>query len=347
MLQPPFPDVTIELRSDTLTRPTAGMRRAMADAEVGDDVYGEDPTINALQARVAELLGHEAALFVPTGSMGNLLGIWTLVQRGEEVLCDEQAHIARAELGAHAALHGVTMRTWHSADGVAEPDVIASLIAPPTGHLVHTAAVALENTHNFGGGSVQPLAHLEATAAAARQQGVRLHLDGARLWNAHIASGVSLETYGRLFDTVNVCFSKGLGAPVGSMLVSSRENIAKAHDQRKRLGGGMRQAGVLAAAAAYALNHHLDRLADDHAAASAFAEALAAEFPSAVSKPQTNIVVIDTGDRASTDVAARAKQLGIRLSVLGPRTLRAVTSLEVTAEQAASAGRLVGRVLAG
>jgi threonine aldolase len=347
MLQPPFPDVTIELRSDTLTRPTAGMRRAMAEAEVGDDVYGEDPTVNALQSRVAELLGHEAALFVPTGSMGNLLGIWSLVQRGEEVLCDEQAHIARAELGAHAALHGVTMRTWHSANGVAEPDVIARLIAPPTGHLVHTAALALENTHNFGGGSVQPLEHLTATAASARAQGVRLHLDGARLWNAHVASGVPLATYGRLFDTVNVCFSKGLGAPVGSMLVSSKDLIAQAHDQRKRLGGGMRQAGVLAAAAAYALDHHLDRLADDHAAASAFADALAAEFPSAVKSPQTNIVVIDTGARAASEVAAEAAKLAVRLSVLGPRTLRAVTSLEVTAAQAASAGRLVGRILAG
>lgn len=347
MLQPPFPDVTIELRSDTLTRPTPGMRRAMAEAEVGDDVYGEDPTINALQARVAELLGHEAALFVPTGSMGNLLGIWTLVQRGEEVLCDVRAHIARAELGAHAALHGVTMRTWHSSDGVAEPDAIAALIAPPTGHLVHTAAVAVENTHNFGGGSVQPLEYLEATSALTRAQGVRLHLDGARLWNAHVASGVSLETYGRLFDTVNVCFSKGLGAPVGSMLVSSKQNIEKAHDQRKRLGGGMRQSGVLAAAATYALDHHLDRLADDHAAAAAFAEALAGEFPAAVGRPQTNIVVIDTGDLASTGVAGRAAQLGVRLSVLGPRTLRAVTSLEVTTEQAAAAGALVGRILAG
>lgn len=347
MLQPPFPDVTIELRSDTLTRPTAGMRRAMAEAEVGDDVYGEDPTVNALQARVAELLGHEAALFVPTGSMGNLLGIWSLVQRGEEVLCDEQAHIARAELGAHAALHGLTMRTWHSPDGVAEPDAIAALIAPPTGHLVHTAALALENTHNFGSGSVQPLGHLRATAELARAQGVRLHLDGARLWNAHVASGVALETYGRLFDTVNVCFSKGLGAPVGSMLVSSKELIDKAHDQRKRLGGGMRQAGVLAAAAMYALDRQLERLADDHASASAFAEALAAEVPAAVKPPQTNIVVIDTGALAASDVAAQAAKLAVRVSVLGPRTLRAVTSLEVTTAQATSAGRLLGQILGG
>lgn len=347
MLQRPLPDATIELRSDTLTRPSADMRAAMAAAEVGDDVYGEDPTVNRLQERVAELLGHEAGLFVPSGSMGNLLGVWTLVERGEEVLCDEQAHIARAELGAHAALHGITMRTWHSTDGVAEPSAIAALIAPPTGHLVHTAALALENTHNFGGGTLQPLEHLQATSALARAQGVRLHLDGARLWNAHVASGVALETYGRLFDTVNICFSKGLGAPVGSMLVSSKENIARAHDQRKRLGGGLRQVGVLAAAALFALDHNVARLADDHAAASAFAQALAAEAPAAASAPQTNIVVIDTGELGAGEVAEQAAQLGIRLSVLGPRTLRAVTSLEVTIEQAASAGALVGRVLAG
>lgn len=346
MHRPPFPDQTIELRSDTLTRPTPGMRTAIAEAEVGDDVYGEDPTVNALQDRVAELLGHEAGLFVPTGSMGNLLGIWTLVQRGEEVLCDAMAHIARAELGAHAALHGVTMRTWQSAHGVAEPEAITAMIAPPTGHLVHTAAVAVENTHNFGGGSVQPLAGLQAVSEHCRANGVSLHLDGARLWNAHVASGVPLAEYGRLFDTVNVCFSKGLGAPVGSMLVSSRANIEAAHDQRKRLGGGMRQAGMLAAAAAYALDHNLARLADDHAAASAFAAAVEAEFTGAASVPETNIVVVDTGDRPSADVAAAMKQLGIRLSVLGPRTLRAVTSLEVTAEAAASAGHLLGRTLA-
>jgi threonine aldolase len=342
---PALAEVTIDLRSDTITRPTAAMRAAMASAEVGDDVYGEDPSINALQQRVAELLGHEAGLFTPTGSMGNLLGIWTLAEPGQEVLCDAQAHIVRAELGAHAALHGITTRTWTSANGVTDTATIAELIAPPTAYLVQTAAVALENTHNFGGGTVQPLAHLQEVSEVCRQAGVGLHLDGARLWNAHVATGVSLADYGRLFDTVNVCFSKGLGAPVGSMLVSSAERIDRARVQRKRLGGGMRQAGILAAAANHALDHHLDRLADDHANAAAFAAEIAAVAPDALSAPQTNIVVLDTGRRAAAEVVAKAAALGVRISAVGARTVRAVTCLEVTHDQAVLAGQLVARIL--
>ena len=209
----------IDLRSDTLTRPTPGMREAMSQAPVGDDVYGEDPSILALEARVAKLLGHEAGLYCPTGSMANLLGVWALVRPGEEVVCDVRAHIARAEMGAHAALHGLTMRTWESADGVADAAAIARVITPDAGpYLVSTAAVALENTHNFGGGTVQPLDLLADVSALCAAAGVGLHLDGARLWNAHVATGVSLADYGRLFDTVSVCFSKGLGAPVLSLI---------------------------------------------------------------------------------------------------------------------------------
>ena len=225
----------IDLRSDTLTKPTPGMLAAMSSAEVGDDVYGEDPTLNAFEARVAELLGHEAGLFCTTGSMANLLGVWCLVPPGQEVVADVRAHIVRAELGAHAALHGITTRTWQSADGIADAATIADLITPDAGpYLVSTAAVALENTHNFGGGTVQPYSTLVEVNRLCRDAGVGLHLDGARLWNAHVATGVALADYGRLFDTVNVCFSKGLGAPVGSMLVSSAANIAKARAQRKR-----------------------------------------------------------------------------------------------------------------
>ncbi|MBA3020490.1 threonine aldolase family protein [Propionicimonas sp.] len=343
---PALAEVTIDLRSDTLSRPTAGMRAAMAAAEVGDDVYGEDPTINALQERVAELLGHEAGLFTPTGSMGNLLGIWALAKPGQEVLCDARAHLVRAELGAHAALHGITTRTWTSANGVTDTATIAELIAPPTAYLVQTAAVALENTHNFGGGTIQPLAHLQEVSALCRDAEVGLHLDGARLWNAHVATGVPLADYGRLFDTVNVCFSKGLGAPVGSMLVSSRANIEAARVQRKRLGGGMRQAGILAAAAAYALDNQLERLAEDHASAAAFAAAVAAEAPEAVTAPQTNIVMLNTGSSPAAEVVAAAAKLGVRISAVGPRTVRAVTCLEVSHDQAALAGQLVGRLLA-
>lgn len=339
----------IDLRSDTVTRPTPGMRAAMAQAEVGDDVYGEDPALNALQDRVAALLGHEAGLFTPSGSMANLLGIWALVQPGQEVVCDVRAHIARAEMGAHAALHGITMRTWDSADGVAAPATIADLITPDAGpYLVSTAAVALENTHNFGGGTVQPQEVLAGISRVCRDAGVGLHLDGARLWNAHVATGVPLSAVGTLFDTVSVCFSKGLGAPVGSMLVGSAELIARARVQRKRLGGGMRQAGILAVAAGYALDHNLARLADDHLAAAAFAAGVVAAVPDAIdlAAVETNIVVIDTGTRTATEVAAAARSRDVLLSAVGPRTVRAVTHLDVTLEECTTAGRIVGDVLA-
>lgn len=340
----------IDLRSDTVTRPTAGMLAAMAAADVGDDVYGEDPAINALEARVSGLLGHEAGLFCTTGSLANLLGVWLLVQPGQEVVCDVRAHIARAEMGAHAALHGVTMRTWDSADGVTDAATIAGLITPDAGpYLVSTAAVALENTHNFGGGTVQPYEHLVEVSRLCGDAGVGRHLDGARLWNAHVATGISLAEYGRLFDTVSVCFSKGLGAPVGSMLVSSAANIARARVQRKRLGGGWRQAGVLAAAADYAIDHHLPRLGDDHAAAAAFAAEVVAVAPEAVelAKVTTNIVVLDTGAAPAADVALKAARAGVLISALGKHMVRAVTHQEVSVEQATAAGRLAGEVLAG
>lgn len=340
----------VDLRSDTVTRPTPAMLEAMVRADVGDDVYAEDPMIAALERRTAELLGHEAGLFCVTGSMSNLLGVRALVAPGQEVLCDRDAHIARAEMGAHGALHGITMRTWPSRRGVAEVADIASMLAPEAGpYLVSTAAVALENTHNFGGGTVQPLDHLRAVHDLCRDQGVRLHLDGARLWNAHVATGVALEEYGRLFDTVSVCFSKGMGAPVGSVLVSDAATIAEARVQRKRLGGGWRQAGGLAAACAYALDHHLDRLADDHASARAFAEAVAERAPQAVDPVtvETNIVVLDTGSRRGGAVTMEAAEHGVLLSGLGPHMARAVTHLDVDLEACRRAGQVVGELLAG
>ena len=338
----------IDLRSDTVTRPTEGMRAAMASAEVGDDVYGEDPTVTELEQRTADLLGQQAGLFCVTGSLANLLGVGLLVEPGQEVLCDASAHIARAELGAHAAIGGVTMRTFGSIRGRLDVDSVAAMIAPDAGpHLVSTAAVAVENTHNFGGGTVQPLEQLEAVGRLCRHSGVGYHLDGARLWNAHVASGVALSTYGRLFDTVSVCFSKGLGAPVGSVLVSSADRIARARIRRKRLGGGWRQAGILGAGALYALDHHVDRLADDHAAARSFAETVAERAPSAVDPAavETNIVVLDTGERPAAQVAADALAEGIVLSVLGPRALRAVTHLDVGQPACVRAGEVVGRLL--
>jgi threonine aldolase len=338
----------IDLRSDTLTLPTPGMRAAMAAAEVGDDVYGEDPTIRALEERVAGLLGHQAGLFCASGSLANLLGVRLLVEPGQEVVCDVQAHIARAEMGAHAAVHGLTMRTYPSVRGRVDAEEIAALIAPNAGpYLVSTRAVAVENTHNFGGGAVQDIDQLIAVSALCQEHGLGLHLDGARLWNAHVASGVPLSDYGRLFDTVSVSFSKGLGAPVGSMLVSSADRIGMARIWRKRLGGGMRQAGILAAGAAYALDHHLGRLADDHAAARAFAEAVAQRAPEAVDvgSVETNIVVLDTGERAAGPVAAAAEEQGVRVSALGPQMIRAVTHLDVTTAECATAGATLGELL--
>lgn len=338
----------IDLRSDTVTKPTPAMREAMLAAPVGDDVYDEDPTVHELEARTARLLGHEAGLFCATGSLANLLGVRLLVEPGQEVLCDVGAHIARAEMGAHAAVHGLTMRTFPSERGRLDVDRVRRIISPDAGpYLVSTAAVAVENTHNFGGGTVQDLEQLQAVGELCRATGIAYHLDGARLWNAHVATGVALETYGRLFDTVSVCFSKGMGAPVGSVLVSSAANVTRARVQRKRLGGGWRQAGMLAAAALYALDHHLERLVDDHTAARAFAEAVVEHAPAAVDIQSlaTNIVVVDTGTAPAGPIAAAAAERGVRVSALGPFMIRAVTHLDVTTAEAAEAGRVVGELL--
>jgi threonine aldolase len=340
----------IDLRSDTVTQPTTPMREAMLAAPVGDDVYAEDPTVIDLERRVARLLGHEAGLFCVSGSMCNMLGIRLLVEPGQEVICDVQAHIARAEMGAHAAIHGVTMRTVPSVRGKVQVPEVAKIISPSAGpYLVSTAAVAVENTHNFGGGTIQPFDELTALGELCREHGVGYHLDGARLWNAHVATGVALEAYGRLFDTVSVCFSKGLGAPVGSVLVSSAENITRARVMRKRLGGGWRQAGILAAACLYALDHHVQRLADDHSAAHVFAEEVASQVPEAVdpNAVETNVVVINTGTTPAAPIAAAAANGGVQVSALGPFMIRAVTHLDVTAEDCEVAGRLVGKLLAG
>ena len=307
--------MTVDLRSDTLTAPTAGMRAAMVDAEVGDDVYDEDPTVHELEARVAGLLGHQAGLFTATGSLANQLGVALHVGPGAEVLCDARAHIARAELGAHAALHGVTMRTWVTNDGIADASQITNLIEPDAGpFLVSTACVALENTHNFGGGTIQPLPGLQRVSRICGDLGVGRHLDGARLWNAHVVTGVPLDVYGRLFDTVSVCLSKGLGAPVGSVLVGSADAIARARVLRKRLGAGWRQAGMLAAAGLYALDHHIGRLADDHAAAEAFADAVAERVPQDVKYPETNIVLVSAEKVKAQKLVALAADRGVRVS---------------------------------
>ena len=340
----------IDLRSDTVTKPTPGMRRAMAEAEVGDDVYGEDPTVTALEQRVADLLGHEAGLFCVTGSLANVLGVRLLVEPGQEVVCDVEAHIARAEMGAHAALSGLTMRTYPSERGLVDVDRVAAIVSPEAGpYLVSTAAVAVENTHNFGGGTVQDLDQLRAVAELTREHEMGYHLDGARLANAHVATGVPLADYGRLFDTATLCLSKGLGAPVGTVLVSTADNIARARIWRKRFGAGWRQAGILAAGGLYALDHHVARLADDHAAARALASEVAERVPAAVSLAtvQTNIVVLDTGARPAAEVARTAAQAGVLVSALGRRLIRAVAHLDVSIEECRAAGAVVADAISG
>jgi threonine aldolase len=314
----------VDLRSDTVTKPTPGMRRAMADAEVGDDVYGEDPAIRALEERVADLMGHEAALFVPSGTMGNQIGMRLVCEPGQEVLCDADAHVVTYEMGAAAAVFGISTRTVVSAGGRLDAEQLIAQVRPRGDwHLTATAAVAVENTHNRGGGLVQPLEQLQRLWDWSREAGVAVHLDGARLFNASVASGIDLATYGGLADTASVCLSKGLGAPVGSVLVASAERIAAGRLWRKRLGGGMRQAGVLAAAGLYALDHHLSRLAEDHEHARLLAKRLGVD-PATV---ETNMVVLD--DVAAPVVAEAAKAQGVLVSQVGPRRIRLVTHLDV------------------
>jgi threonine aldolase len=317
-------DSLVDLRSDTVTRPTEGMRRAMLDAEVGDDVYGEDPTITALEERVAGMFGHEAALFVPSGTMGNQIGMRLVCEPGQEVLCDADAHVVTYEMGAAAAIFGISTRTVVSDGGRLDAQALIDQVRPQDNwHLTATAAIAVENSHNRGGGLVQPLGELQSLWDWSREANVAVHLDGARIWNASIASGVPLSTYGRLADTASVCLSKGLGAPVGSVLVASAGRIATARLWRKRLGGGMRQAGVLAAAGLYALDNNLSRLAEDHEHAQLLAKRLGVDPASA----ETNMVVLD--DVEAPLVAEAAKARGVLVSQVSARRIRLVTHLDV------------------
>ncbi|NJC69740.1 aminotransferase class I/II-fold pyridoxal phosphate-dependent enzyme [Planosporangium thailandense] len=321
----------VDLRSDTVTKPTPAMREAMAAAEVGDDVYAEDPTVNALQAEVAALFGHEAALFAPTGSMANQIAIQLVVPRADELLCDADAHVVNYEVGAAAAIGGVSTRTWPARGADLDPDEIAAMIRPDGYHAVTTRAIAVEQTHNRAGGAVLPLATLERLRSVADDAGLALHCDGARIWHAHVADGVPLATYGRLFDTLSVCLSKGLGAPVGSLVVGSAEKIEKARWIRKRMGGGMRQVGVLAAAGQYALRHHIARLADDHARAARLASALAPFGVVDVEAVRTNLVPLDLTKSPVDALAlgAAARDAGVLVSVMGPHSARLVTHLDV------------------
>jgi threonine aldolase len=342
-------DLLIDLRSDTVTRPTAAMRAAMQAAEVGDDVFGDDPTVNGLQERVAGLLGKEAALFVPSGTMSNQVCVRAHTQPGDELLCEATCHIYNSEAGGPAVHSGVTCRTVQGDHGILDVTQLEDKVRPDNEHYVRTRLVCLENTHNRGGGRVYPLEKIQAISAWARRHGLALHLDGARLWNAAVATGVRPAEWARPFDSVSVCFSKGLGAPVGSALAGPRDFVARARRLRKLFGGGMRQVGVLAAAALYALDHHVERLADDHRHARVIAGAVADTPGMRLDPPEveTNLVwfEVDPELGSARDVAAALKQRGVLVHVASPHTLRACTHLDVSAAQAEQAAETIRRAV--
>jgi threonine aldolase len=321
----------IDLRSDTVTKPTPAMRKAMAEAEVGDDVFGEDPSVRELERSTAELLGKEAALFVPSGTMGNELAVRMHTTSGDEIVVEAGAHVFNHEAGAPAALSGVTCRLIQGRRGIFTAADLLAILRPPDVHLCPTKLVCIENTHNEGSGSVWPLVTLAELSAAARGRGLAIHIDGARLWNAAAASGVSEAQYAAHCDTISVCYSKGLGAPVGSALVGSNELISRARRFRKMWGGGMRQAGIIAAGALFALRNNRSRLTEDHANARKLADGLAEirgiEIPGPI---ETNIVRFRMPGKNASGMVNALQERGVLVFATGPESIRAVTHLQVS-----------------
>ena len=324
---------TVDLRSDTVTRPTPEMRQAIARAEVGDDVFGDDPTVAALERRVAVLAGKEAALYVPSGTMGNQLAVHCQTSPGDRVILEAESHIFTSEQGGVAANSGCLAHVVRSERGAVSPAALESAFDedPEDDHVARVTLLCLENTHNRHGGAVVPLERLRAAAAAARGRGARVHLDGARLWNASVATGIPIRDWAAVPDTVMMCFSKGLGAPVGSILVGPAAVIRRARRVRKRWGGAMRQVGILAAACLHALDHHLSRLADDHRRARSLAAGLREAPGVRVVEPETNIVLVDLEHPAleCATLLAALESRGVRMIEFAPRRLRAVTHLDV------------------
>jgi threonine aldolase len=323
----------VDLRSDTVTRPTPAMRRAMVEAEVGDDVFGDDPTINRLQERVAQLLGKEAAIFVPSGSMANQTSIRAQTEAGDEVIAHFDSHIYHYEAGGPSGLSGVSLRLLQGDRGQFDAAAVRGAIRPPDSHFPQSRLIVVENTQNRGGGSVWPVERIREIRAVADEHGLRMHLDGARLMNACVATGCKPTDYTRYFDTVSMCFSKGLGAPVGSAVASTKETIKRVHRFRKMFGGGMRQAGILAAAALHALDHHVDRLAEDHANAKRLANAIA-NMNGLLIDPktvETNIVYFDVPESTGTakSVCDSLREQGVWMMAISPQRVRAVTHLDV------------------
>lgn len=339
----------IDLRSDTVTKPSAAMREAMAGALVGDDVYGEDPSVNQLQEQAASLLGKEAALFVPSGLMANQLCIRAQTRSGDEIIVEKDAHIVRYESGAAAGLNGIQLCGLPGNHGILDPQEVEAAIRPADIHSPPTTMICLEQTHNSGGGSIYPLATIEAIASIGRARGIALHLDGARLFNAVVETGVSAREYARHFDTVSFCLSKGLGAPVGSLIVSDVRTIERLRRYRRMYGGAMRQAGILAAAGTYALAHHIDRLHEDHENARRLAGLLKG-IPSVSIDPNrvaTNIVMFEATvqNRPPSRLTADLKQEGVLINHLGGDTFRAVTHMDVGRKDMDEAGAIFARVL--
>ncbi len=325
------------------------MRKAIAEARVGDDVFGEDPTINELQKRVAGLLGKDAALFVASGTMANQISIKSHTKPGDEVICEADSHIFNYEGGAPAFLSGVQMRPLPGINGVISPEQITTALRPDDSHYPQSGLIALENTHNRAGGTIFPFETIKAIRETADVNGLPMHMDGARLWNAHIETGIPLNEYGKYFDSVSVCFSKGLGAPVGSMITGSTEFIGRAHRYRKMLGGGMRQAGILAAAALYALDYHLERLADDHKRAGIIAEFLndIKGVTVNLNETRTNIVIADFKDygQETNVIAEKLKQKGLLCIPISPTKIRFVTHLEIDDQDVDSALKIFKTIL--
>ena len=335
----------IDLRSDTVTRPTLGMRKAIAEAEVGDDVFGEDPTVNRLQELCAELTGHEAALFAPSGSMGNEIAIGVHTHRGDEVIVEADSHIVNYELSAMAAYCGVLGRMIPSERGWLTVEQVKRAVRPQAYHLAHTGLIVLENTHNLKGGSIYPQDEAERIITYAHGQKILVHLDGARVFNAAIAVKKPVKDLTKHFDSVMLSFSKGLGAPVGSMLAGSRDFIAEARIVRKRMGGGMRQVGILAAACLYALEHHVSRLTEDHQNSKRLAQVLAEFNEVHVTPPQTNIVIFELKNISAPAFTQQLQGKGVLAIAISDTKVRMVTHLDVSRDDITQAIGAIRAVL--
>ncbi len=341
----------IDLRSDTVTKPTPAMRQAMMAAEVGDDVFGEDPTANALQEKIAQLLGQEAAIFVPSGTMANQLSIKAHTQAGDEVIIEAGAHAMNFEGGAGAVLSGVQFFGLPGQRGIIDVSQVEAAIRPDDAHFPVSRLIIIENTHNRGGGTVFPLAKILEIRELANRRGLKMHMDGARLWNACVASGISPAQYAAPFDSISVCLSKGLGCPAGSLIAGSKEFIKRVHRLRKMVGGGMRQIGFLAAAGIYALDHHIGRLEEDHRKAKKLAYGLA-EIENITINPaevETNILYFDVSpsERTAQEVVLACRQKGVLLHATAKTRIRCVTHLDVSFADIDKALNVIAEVMRG